>query len=216
MHSFSVIVLGIQDGTGWAVVDALRRQSWKVAALYDTRIEPETVPAGQGINLPCDTAVPESVEQAVIQACQHLGNIDGLVCLADHDASVALADMTMSDFNRVLEANMTYAMRAARQIMRLMIQKHHGSIVFITPTDPVHPRPGQIAYAAAFGGLESFARSAAMDGFRHRVRVNCLMVNDRKNNCQSMIRAIQYLLDEESSYVTGSSITVGEARITGW
>lgn len=211
-----MIVIGIRDPSGWAVVDALRRQGCRVAALHEAGTLPDAIMTDHGVNLECDTSAAEQVEDAVSRACQFLGSVDGLVCLADHDHHLPLTTMTLSDFDRILEANLTYAMRAARQVMRLMIQKHHGSIIFIAPTDLVHPGPGQIAYAAAFGGLESFARSAAMDGFRHQVRVNCLMINDRQHNSKSMIHAIQYLLGEESSYITGSSLTVGEARITGW
>jgi NAD(P)-dependent dehydrogenase (short-subunit alcohol dehydrogenase family) len=115
----------------------------------------------------------EAVLQAVLGS--H-GRLDVLVNCAGVSAGAPLAEMTFSDWRRVLSVNLDGAFLATRSGIRAM-RAAGGSIVHVSSASGVKAAAGACAYSASKAGLCMLSRAAAKEcregGIRVRVNTVC-------------------------------------------
>jgi 3-oxoacyl-[acyl-carrier protein] reductase len=231
----SALVTGASGGIGGAIARALHAQGAAVG-LSGTRIEPlETLAGvlGGGAHvLPCDLGDKEAVEALPKRAAEAMGSVDILVNNAGVTRDQLLMRMSDEDWARVIEVNLTSAMRLARAVLRGMMKGRWGRIISVTSVVGTTGNPGQANYAAAKAGLAAMSKALAAEVAARGITVNCIApgfiataMTDKLNEEQQarILGAIPagrmgaaeevaagavFLASPEASYVTGQTLHV--------
>lgn len=183
---------------------------------------------------PCDVSSDESVDRAYNEIENELGVPDGLVNAAAIDFPPGAKDQNVS---RVFDVNLTGTIRCCFRIGREMAKKGRGSIINIGSIYGING-PDQslysdgfekpIAYSASKAGLIGVTKYLAAYWGKQNVRVNLLTLGGVYNNqaedfCNKykskvplnrMAKndeydgAIQFLLSDASSYMTGANVVI--------
>ena len=82
--------------------------------------------------------------------------------------------MSVEDWDKVLEGNLTSAFCLARHFLPLMRKQGYGRIIFFTSVVPQLGIPGTPAYAAAKAGLWGLAKTISKENATKNVTCNCL------------------------------------------
>ncbi len=128
----------------------------------------------RAIAIKVDVSQYSEVEQMVSQALAEFGKIDILVNNAGVASRVLLTEMTEEHWDRVLGINLKGYFNCSLFVAREMIKQKRGKIINISSfaTDSNHP--GQVAYAASKGGVNSLTRAVAVDLAPYQINVNAI------------------------------------------
>jgi NAD(P)-dependent dehydrogenase (short-subunit alcohol dehydrogenase family) len=103
------------------------------------------------------------------------GPIYGLCYCSGVVETRPLASFQAPGFREMVEVNVTAGLELARAVCRRdVITEGAGALLFITSIYGTVGMPGQMAYSATKGALQSAARSLAIELARRRIRVNTL------------------------------------------
>jgi 3-oxoacyl-[acyl-carrier protein] reductase len=105
---------------------------------------------------------------------QNFGRIDGLVCGAAIQPRTRADAMDPAEWQRVLNINLNGVVWCYQAAVGGMIARRRGSIVAFSSGLAHQGWPEASAYAATKGALIAFAKSAAKEIARHRVRFNLI------------------------------------------
>ncbi|WP_066959351.1 gluconate 5-dehydrogenase [Microbulbifer sp. Q7] len=114
----------------------------------------------------------DQVNEMVPVIEQEQGPIDVLVNNAGIIRRVPLLDMELSEWNKVLETNLTGVMVMSRPVVRRMIERGAGKIINICSMMSELGRDSVSAYAASKGGLKMLTQNMATEWARHNIQVN--------------------------------------------
>ncbi|SHF71985.1 gluconate 5-dehydrogenase [Microbulbifer donghaiensis] len=103
---------------------------------------------------------------------QERGPIDILVNNAGIIRRVPLLEMELSEWNKVIETNLTGVFTMTRPVVRRMIERRAGKVINICSMMSELGRDSVSAYAAAKGGLKMLTRNMATEWARHNIQVN--------------------------------------------
>jgi len=122
-----------------------------------------------------DVARPET-SRAVADATAHaFGKIDGLVANAQAFRPVTkLADVSESDFDRVLETGPKGTLWLMQAVLPHMKAQGRGRIVTMGSAMGLTGAPGYGPYSAAKEGVRSLTRTAAREWGEFGITVNCV------------------------------------------
>ena len=123
----------------------------------------------------CHVGYWDQIEGLVDAAYERFGKIDILVNNAGMSPLYGrLVDVSEDLYNKVLDVNLKGPFRLTALVGTRMAEGDGGSIINISSTGSIRPRPDIISYSAAKAGL-----NAMTEGFAHafgpKVRVNCIM-----------------------------------------
>jgi glucose 1-dehydrogenase len=181
------LVTGANSGIGQAVALALARAGADVVVNYVSRPEAadEVVKEASrcGVNAFAHRAnvANEADVQAMFKAMiQQFGTIDILVNNAGLQKDAPIDQMSLADWQFVLDVNLTgqflCAREAIREFKRRGIRKEvscaAGKIICMSSVHEVIPWAGHVNYAASKGGVMLMMKSIAQEVAPHRIRVN--------------------------------------------
>src|SRR4051794_4646209 len=174
----TAIVTGAGSGIGRATALALLREGYAVV-LAGRRPEAlaETVSRSDGtrsraLAIPTDVTDPTSVRALFEATKRAFGRLDLLFNNAGTGApAVALEDLTIEQWRRVLDVNLTGAFLCTREAFRLMKdQVPRGGRIINNGSISAHaPRPHSAPYTAAKHAITGLTRSTALDGRPHDI-----------------------------------------------
>lgn len=174
----SAVVTGGERGIGWAVVQRLLTEDYRVlVAGVDEAAAATTVgtlDADRCRFVRCDVGAESEVADALAAIAAWTGRLDLLV------ANAGIADahggppesLPLEDWERVLRTNLTGAFLCAKYGLPLL-RKVRGSLVLIASTRALMSERHCEAYAASKGGLVALAHALAMSA-GPEVRVNAI------------------------------------------
>ncbi len=140
--------------------------------------------------------------------------------------------MKEDEWTSVLNINLHSTVLLTQKIIRGMIKKRFGRILFITSIIGHLGNPGQSNYSASKAGLTSFSKSIAAEVASRGITSNCIapgfiktpmtdkLTEDQKNQILNNIPASRfglpsdvasaciYLSSDEASFITGSTLHV--------
>ncbi|MBU2511056.1 SDR family oxidoreductase [bacterium] len=130
---------------------------------------------GKAIAIQADAADQNQVKKMVSKAINELGKIDILVLNASITFPVVpFLEFKWEDFEYKLTRELKAAFFCCKEVVPGMIEKKKGTIVAVSSGLSRQPGPGFIAHSTAKSGLDSFAKSLAMELGPHGIRVNVI------------------------------------------
>ncbi len=183
------LVTGANSGIGEAIAIGLAEAGAAVVVNYVSGAErAEKVVAdirghgGRAIAIQADVSDEEQVEAMFAQATAEFGSLDILVNNAGLQQDAALADMTLAQWRKVIDVNLTGQFLCSRAAVREFLRRgvdprvscSAGKILCVSSVHDVIPWAGHANYAASKGGVSMFMKTMAQELAHHKIRVNAL------------------------------------------
>lgn len=184
------LVTGASSGIGRACAEALARAGARVAVNH---LPPETAEAGslvdsirdaggEAIPVVGDVSAEDEVRSMFAEVVGAFGTVHILVNNAGIQSDAAFTDMTLDQWRKVIEINLTGQFLCAREAIREFlrrgpepeISKALGKIVCVSSVHQTIPWAGHANYAASKGGLALLMQTIAQEFASHRIRVNAV------------------------------------------
>ncbi|MFI9246407.1 SDR family oxidoreductase [Streptomyces sp. NPDC053086] len=199
------VVTGGTRGVGAGITRALLEAGAEVVTCARRRPGQGVEAAGRAARfLPVDLREPDAVDAFFDRVRGDHGRLDLLVNNAGGTGFRMLDDGGAACHARVVELNLVVpltASLAAYEVMRH--QRGGGSIVMIGSVSGTRPSPGSAAYGAAKAGLDSLARSMAVE-WAPRVRVNTVVPGMVRTELSHL-----HYGDEEGIAAVGRTVPLG-------
>jgi glucose 1-dehydrogenase len=250
LHGKVALVTGASSGIGRATALLLAQQGADVALNYLTLPEGAEATAKEieklgrkALLLQVDVTDQDAVEAMVARTATELGRIDILVTAAVYSDREPFHTANMKGFNKTVDVSLWGAFYTLRAVTKqLLKQNEGGAVVIVSSPHAVIPFPNCMAYNIAKAGLDSMARSAAIELISHRIRVNIFhpgwtdtpgerkffsddMLQEagktlpmgRLASSEEMARGIFFLLDPRNEYMSGITLTMdGGLNLPWW
>lgn len=101
---------------------------------------------------------------ALFSAAEAFSPVTLMIANAGKVAVCPTAEMTLAQWQDVINVNLTGAFLCGREALRVMRPRGRGRIINIGSLSAQMPRPDTISYVASKFGLEGITRSLALDG----------------------------------------------------
>ena len=176
------MVTGAASGLGQAMAVGLAGQGADIAAadINDAGLA-ETVSRIQALGrkavaVHCDVSKPEEVNRLFETVDGEFGRVDILINDPYRLARQKPEDLSLEDWQRVIDVNLTGYFLCAQQAGRRMIkQGWGGSIINISSiTGSSALGRGNFVYSVTKGGVNAFTKELAVEWARHKIRVNAI------------------------------------------
>jgi len=175
-----------------------------------------------------DVTDPDQWDGAVEAAVQRFGRLDALVNNAGIVKMAPLRRSSLSDWQRVLDVNLTGAYLGMRAVIEPMIAGGGGSIVNISSVEGLAGSAYLHSYVAAKFGLRGITKSGAVELAQYGIRVNSIHpglvhtpmsegvtqefmapIPMRRGALPAEVSAfVLFLVSDESAYATGAEFVV--------
>jgi len=184
----TALVTGGSSGIGRAIAEELGKCGVKVGVNYHSGRESadEVVrgledQGGEAIALGGDVSKPEDCKKMVEQLVERFGRLDILVANAGIQRDAPFTELSLEDWQRVIDINLTGAFLCAQEAVRRFRQqpplpnaKARGNIIFINSVHQVIPWAGHVNYAASKGGMKLLMETLAQEVAHEKIRVNAI------------------------------------------
>lgn len=183
------LVTGASSGIGEAIARAFSRAGAQVIVNYLSseknaeQIVREICEAGgQAFAIQADISKPEECAHLFNEVRKHLGGLDILVANAGIQRDAPFDEMTLDEWQKVIDVNLTGQFICAQHGVRMFKQQGHdpersrakGKIIFTNSVHQVIPWAGRVNYAASKGGLKLLMESMAQELACEKIRVNAI------------------------------------------
>jgi glucose 1-dehydrogenase len=185
----SAIVTGASSGIGAAVARAFGAAGARVAVNYrssrdgaDAVVQEIVRAGGQAAAMQADVSDEDQVRALFEAAARAFGRIDILVANAGIQQDAPFGEMTLAQWRRVLDVNLTGQFLCAREAVRRFdaqpvdqrISRARGKIICMSSVHEVIPWAGHVNYAASKGGVMLMMKSLAQEVAQRGIRVNAI------------------------------------------
>lgn len=183
------LVTGANSGIGAAVAEALAAAGAKVVVNYVRGPEAaeEVVnrireTGGEAIAIQADVSKEDQVRTMFQQMFDVYGTIDILVNNAGLQKDAPLHELTLADWQFVIDVNLTGQFLCAREAVREFLRRgvnpevscSAGKIICMSSVHDLIPWAGHANYAASKGGVSMLMKTMAQELAGRKVRVNSL------------------------------------------
>jgi glucose 1-dehydrogenase len=181
------IVTGGSSGIGKGIATALGHAGADVLVNYTSRAEEAEKVAEEirrcgtrAVTFKADVSKEDQVQAMFRRAIGEFGAVDILINNAGLQKDAPIDQMTLAQWQCVLDVNLTgqflCAREAIREFKRRGVRKEiscaAGKIICISSVHEVIPWAGHVNYAASKGGVMLMMKSIAQEVAPHRIRVN--------------------------------------------
>lgn len=224
-----VLITGAAHGIGRATARLLLDEGWLVGAVDVAKADLERAYgklARRVLLIEGDMGDEATAKRAVTETIERFGQLDGIVSNAGIMIRKPIRQLTIAEWRRVLDVNLTAAFLLAKAAEKALTQTK-GAFVTVASTRAAMSEPNTEAYSASKGGLVALTHALAIS--MAPVRVNCISPGwiatkdydklRRKDHAQhpagrvgrpeDVAQIAAYLLDgDRSGFVTGANFTV--------
>jgi gluconate 5-dehydrogenase len=127
--------------------------------------------------LGCDVKSAADVRSVVDAAVSTFGRLDILINNAGTSWGAPVDEMTLEQWNKVIETNLTGTFLFSQAAGKAMTAQKRGKIINITSVAGIHGAPPEfqaIGYHASKGGVIAFTKDLACKWGQHNVQVNAI------------------------------------------
>jgi NAD(P)-dependent dehydrogenase (short-subunit alcohol dehydrogenase family) len=232
-----VLITGGGGGLGAAVGEVLS-EAGAVAIAADVRIEPteKLVQSWrdrglEAMALQLDITDEQQIKAAVQKVVDQYGQIDVLINNAGIDVTLPIEELSIADWDKVMNVNLRAPFILSKQIMPLMKQQGKGHIVNIASTAAKRAWANASVYHASKWGLLGLSHALHVEGRPHGVKVTAVVAGGMKTpflldrfpdldpdlfqDPKNVAETIQYILMQPAETVI-SEIMVIPMKETSW
>jgi NAD(P)-dependent dehydrogenase (short-subunit alcohol dehydrogenase family) len=225
----AAVITGGAKGIGRAIARHLLSSGWQVGIidLQDSGLRRAFSRQRGVLVIEGDVRNEETASDAVDAMVHRFRRLDAVVSNAGIMIRKPLLRLTLAEWHRVLDTNLTAAFLLARAA-ETPLRRAHGAIVTIASTRAVMSEPDTESYSASKGGLVALTHALAIS-LAPDVRVNCVSPGwietkdyaglRRKDHRQhpagrvgkpeDVAELVCWLLDaERSGFVTGANFVI--------
>ncbi len=185
----TALVTGASSGIGKACAIELGMAGANVAINYignstgaEEAVSTIRESGGNAIAIKADVSKPDQVRAMFEETVRTFGTIDILVNNAGLQKDAKFVDMTLADWQFVLDVNLTgqflCAQAAVREFLRRgprpEVSRALGKIICMSSVHELIPWAGHVNYAASKGGVMLMMRSLAQELGPMKIRVNSI------------------------------------------
>jgi 3-oxoacyl-[acyl-carrier protein] reductase len=229
-----IIVTGSNRGIGFAIAERLAMDKFSVIMVdYDANVietaENLNKIYGNVTGIQCDVSDYKSCESALSNIEK---NIYGIVNNAGINRDVLFKNMTYDQWDSVIKTDLYSVYNITKLFIETMISNKEGRIVNISSAS-WQGNIGQANYAAAKAGIIGFTKTLARELGRYNITVNAVIPGFIKTPMtdklpdkirdkfiekislgriglpEDVANAVAFLMDDRSSYISGTMIEVG-------
>jgi NAD(P)-dependent dehydrogenase (short-subunit alcohol dehydrogenase family) len=194
----TAIVTGAGSGIGRATALALLAEGYSVVlagrrpdALAETASRSGDDRA-RALAVPTDVTDPESVSALFAATKQAFGRLDLLFNNAGTGApAVPLEELTVADWRRVVDVNLTAAFLCTQEAFRIMKdQDPRGGRIINNGSISAHvPRPNSAPYTATKHAISGLTKSTALDGRKYDIACGQIDIGNAETDLTARMKA---------------------------
>jgi 3-oxoacyl-[acyl-carrier protein] reductase len=166
------LVTGGSKGIGAAIARSLANGG---ASVVSTSRSGEGITAPNLRQLAADVRKPADAERAVGEAVRAFGGLDILVNNAGVGAFSNVADMSIEDWQQVIDTNLSGVFYFCRAAIPELRKRGGGWIINISSLAGKNPFPAGAAYCASKAGLNHFSEVLMQEVRYDGIRVSCIL-----------------------------------------
>jgi NAD(P)-dependent dehydrogenase (short-subunit alcohol dehydrogenase family) len=236
----TAVVIGGTSGIGLALAGGLAQAGANVVPTgrreeLVREVAAEIVGLGRrSLAQACDVTDNASIERLLQSACKEFGSVEILVNCAGRTKKMPTLDFPESEWNAIIETNLTGTLRACRVFGRHMVEQRYGRIVNIASISSLVSLYQVAAYSASKAAVASLTKSLAIEWAPSGVCVNALVPGvfrtdlnaglldgtergkeflvrtpmRRFGKVEELVGATVFLASDAASYVTGHLLVV--------
>jgi acetoacetyl-CoA reductase len=228
------LVTGGTRGIGAAIAKLFKDAGYKVCATYagnDAAAQKFKAETGIAVEK-WDACSMKGCAEGVGRVEKALGPVDVLVNNAGITRDGTFHKMTEEQWDAVLNINLKSCFTMTRAVIEGMRERSFGRIIAIGSINGQRGQYGQVNYCAAKAGIIGFTKALALENATKGITVNCVAPGyvdtdmvaavppdvlkkiiaqipaARLGAAVDIARAVLYLAADESSFITGSTISI--------
>jgi acetoacetyl-CoA reductase len=204
-----------------------------------TKLRDELTAQGDSISIhQGNVGEPEDCNRVVAEVLGAQGHVDFLVNNAGITIDKTVRKMSVQNWQDVMRINVSGAFYMVKAVLDHMLEQGSGRIVNVSSVIGQTGNIGQANYAASKAAMLGLTQSLALETARKGITVNCVapgfieteMVAKipqpildtiiekvplrRLGRPDEVARVVRFLLEDESSYITGAIYTVNGGMFT--
>ena len=200
------LVTGASRGIGKAIAEALAEAGYHlILTCSHTLPDLQEVAAclEEKYGITCTAMAADASEPAAIEKVfASLDHLDVLVNNAGISYIGLLTDMSVEEWQHVLNTNLSSCFYTSRLAVPLMLLKHSGRIINISSVWGVCGASCEVAYSATKGGINAMTRALAKELAPSSIQVNAIA-------CGAIDTEMNQFLDEEERNALLEEIPAG-------
>lgn len=182
LHGQTALVTGGNRGLGLAMAQGLAEAGANV--VIAARDQATNQLAEQALNtryasdctsLVCDVTDEQSVKAAVGQTINRFGKVDILVNSAGINIRGSIEALSLEEFNRVQQVNVTGTWLTCREVVPLMKQQGYGRIINMGSMLALTALADRTPYATSKGAILQLTRALALEVAKAGITVNAIL-----------------------------------------
>lgn len=177
----TAVVIGGTSGIGLAIARGLAEAGANVIptgrrpALVEAAAKEIRNRGSKSLVLACDITDDQAIETLLEAAVNEFGGVDILVNSAGATKRSATLDLSLAEWNHILDTNLTGTLRACQVFGRHMIERKYGRVINIASLGSVLGLYEVTAYCASKAGVAALTKSLAIEWARFGVCVNAII-----------------------------------------
>ncbi len=234
------VITGAGGGIGRTIAGSLAQAGCKVVVVdRDEKNADETArmvadKGGDAMTATADVADPASVETAAKAALDRFGPCGILVNNAALVRNGPLSDLSVEDWNAVVNVNLTGYFIVAQTFARQMMANGGGAMVHVSSLSGDYPQPTSGAYSVSKAGVQMLSKNIALEWGKKGIRSNvvspamvltpmsemiykdpqvrakreAIIPVGRIGTPQDIADAVCFLVSDRATYLSGQEIVV--------
>jgi NAD(P)-dependent dehydrogenase (short-subunit alcohol dehydrogenase family) len=201
------IVTGASTGIGRSIALAFAGEGAKVVLAARRREKLEQLAAeisqggGSASIVPTDVSSEADVISLFRQTMETHAQVDILVNNAGTAVGKPTDEMTLAEWQKVIDVNLTGAFLCSREAFKVMKPRRSGRILNIGSISSKMPRPNAAPYTSSKYALEGLTHSLAVDGRQHGIAASVLqpgnVVSEIWGNATELVKTREGMMRAE-------------------
>ncbi|MBS9722191.1 SDR family oxidoreductase [Tianweitania sp. BSSL-BM11] len=233
----SVVVTGGASGIGFDIAGVLHARGWQVHLLdlkresLDAACDKLGIPHDRGHNA---NVVDEDAVDALLQSVAQHAQLGAVVNCAGIGQDTPAIDMTVEDFRRIIDVNLTGTFIVARAAARYWLANTlPGAIVNIGSVSGLTGNKGRASYGSSKAAVSHLTRILCTEWGSDNIRINTVapgavntpltdlhhtpdvrqqwherIPQKRYGTTREIANAVAFLISDEASYINGQTLAV--------